>query len=66
MVAALQCVQHSQNESANTMTDEPRIITPIDRATFWLGRDADEMQCVIDAYVKPMPLIVIDSTEVDE
>ena len=48
------------------MTDEPRIITPIDRATFWLGRDADELQCVIDAYVRPMPLIVIDSTEVDE
>ena len=48
------------------MTDEPRIITPIDRATFWLGRDADELQCVIDAYVKPEPMLVVDTTDCDE
>jgi hypothetical protein len=53
------------NENAPNRSDE-RIITPQDRATFWLGRGADELQCVIDAYAKPAPLLVIDTTEVDE
>lgn len=33
---------------------------------FWLGRDADDSPEIIDTLEQPMPLIVVDSTEVDE
>ena len=33
---------------------------------FWLGADADFDQDVLDALAQPVPLLVVDSTEVDE
>ena len=33
---------------------------------FWLGRDADDCPEIINALELPVPLIVVDSTDIDE
>ena len=33
---------------------------------FWLGRDADDNPEIINALELPVPLIVVDSTDIDE
>ena len=53
------------NEKADNRSDE-RVITLHDRMTFWLGADADRDQCVIDACAQPVPLMVLDTTDIDE
>lgn len=33
---------------------------------FWLGKDADYDQAIIDALEPPAPPVVVDSTDIDE
>jgi len=32
----------------------------------WLGRDAEDDQQIIDALESPVPLVVIDTSDIDE
>jgi hypothetical protein len=37
-----------------------------ERPDMWLGRDADDSPEIVDVFERPVPLVVVDSTEIKE